>query len=107
MVTPAPTADDQADRFMAGNKRKSRLERPIAVSRMKIGVANAAGFRLHHDLSDSRSRDVPLAKYKRLSELLNYCCMHLFCCHDVPLFKFREFVVVGRRSIRQPPHRVL
>ena len=89
---------DQADRFMAGNERKGRLERPIAVSRVEIGVANAARFRLHHDLSNSRCGDVPLAKHKRLSEVLDHCCFIFFAAMTF-LFSSCEFVVAGRRSI--------
>src|ERR1700690_2416032 len=80
---------DQADGFVAGNKRKRRLDRPIPVCGVEVSVANATRLRLHHDLSNSRSWDVPLTKHKRLSETLNHCRVHLSWCHGVPLFKSR------------------
>ena len=42
---------NQADGFVAGNKRKRGLQRPISVSRVEIGVANAARLRLDNDLA--------------------------------------------------------
>ncbi len=72
---------NQTDGFVAGNKRKRRLQRPISVSRVEIGVANPACLRLDNDLANSGSRDVPLPKHKWLSELLNHCRIHLSWCH--------------------------
>jgi len=86
MVTPLQRRD-QADRFMAGNKRKRGLQGPVPVSSMEIGVADAARLRLDHDLSNSRSGYVPLAKHERFPELLNHCCVHLFCCHGESSFQ--------------------
>src|SRR5580658_1136917 len=72
-----PDGRNQANRFMAGNKRKRRLDWPISVGCVEIGVANATRLRPDDDLSNSRSRDVPLANHKGLSEFLNHCCVHL------------------------------
>jgi hypothetical protein len=80
---------DQAHGFVTWNERKCRLEGPISVRRVEIGVANATRLGLHHNLSNSWRGDVPLAKHKRLSEALHDCSVHLFLCHEVPLFKSR------------------
>src|ERR1700722_2266281 len=84
-----PEGGDQADRFVAGNKRKRRLDRPISVGCVEIGVADATRLRPDYDLPDSRSRYVPLANHEGLSEFLNHCCVHLCWRHGVPLFELR------------------
>src|SRR5262249_6687757 len=45
---------DMADRFVAGNDRKTRLIRPIAVDGMQVGAAGAACGHAHEHLPGSR-----------------------------------------------------
>jgi hypothetical protein len=53
---------DQTDRLMARNERECRLHRPVAVGRMEIGVADAAGLGFHQDLACSGRGNVPFLK---------------------------------------------
>ena len=56
-----PNGGDQSDALMAGNEGKRRLQRPVALGGMKIGVAYPAGLGLDKDLARSDGRDIDLA----------------------------------------------
>ena len=45
---------DDAGALMAGNERRRRLDRPVAVGGMQIGVADAAGDDLDQDFARAR-----------------------------------------------------
>src|ERR1700728_641610 len=68
---------DQTDSFMARNERKCGLHRPVAVGRMEIGMAYAAGFSFDQDLTWSGRGNVPFLKLQRFSELLDDRGVHL------------------------------
>ena len=70
--------DNGPDGLMARNKRRLRFDRPISVCSVKVGVANTAGLRFDKYLSDAGCRHFNIPQNKRLSKLLDHCCLHLF-----------------------------
>jgi hypothetical protein len=48
---------------------------------MNVGVTDAAGFGLDHNLARTWCGDIPLAKHERLSKVFDYGCVHLLLCH--------------------------
>jgi hypothetical protein len=53
---------DAADALMTRREWRGRLERPVAIRGMEVGVADAASFRLDHDLAWAWRRDVVFPK---------------------------------------------
>ncbi len=70
---------DNPDRLMAWNEGWGGLERPIAVRRMDVCMADTAGFSLDDDLTRPRSGHVPLAQHQRLAELFDDRRVHRLC----------------------------
>ena len=70
---------DLADAFMAGDERRVRLDRPVALDGVQIGVADAAGDQLDQGLSGGRRRHRNPLDDQVLAELLDYSCLH--DCH--------------------------
>jgi hypothetical protein len=68
---------DQTDAFMARNERECGPHRPVAMGRVKVGVADAAGFGVDQNLAWLGRGDVPFQKRQRFSELLDNCGVHL------------------------------
>jgi len=78
---PRADCDDGSDGLMARNERERRLDRPVAMRSMEIGVAYAARLSFDQDLSWTGLRDVPFLKQQGLSKLLDYGGVHL-ACHE-------------------------
>ena len=68
---------DRSDCLMAGNERQIRLNRPVAMRGVKIGVAHPARLRFDYDLTGAGRRNIPFSKHQRCSELLDNCGVHL------------------------------
>ena len=84
--------DDLADALVAGDERRRRLDRPVAVSRVEVGVADPAGDELDQRLAGSGDGDGEVLDGQPAAELLDDCCVHV--CHGWP---FR------RRCRERPP----
>jgi len=59
---------DLAHALVAGDERRGRLDRPVAVGGVQVGVADAAGVDPGDDLARSRRRDGNLADVERRTE---------------------------------------
>lgn len=68
---------DTANALMARGERQRRLQRPVSVSRMQIGVADAAGLGFDKDLSRTRCGNVEFLEDQGFAELLDLRCLHL------------------------------
>ena len=68
-VTPAPRATTRPMPSWPGMNGKCRLERPVSVRGVQIGVADAASLGLDQDLARSGRWDVQLPEFQRLAEL--------------------------------------
>jgi len=86
-----PRADggDQTDPLVAGNERRHRLHRPVAVGGMKIGVADATGLGLDQNLTGTRSGNVEIAERQGLAELLDDGGVH-FAGHGWGFHKSKQ-----------------
>jgi len=73
--------DNRSDGFMARNEGKRRLHRPVTMPSMDIRVTDAARLGLDQDLTRSSSRNFPLLKFQRFSELHDHCGFHCFLIH--------------------------
>ena len=62
---------DRADTFVAGNERGLRLDRPVAVGGVEVGVADARGDELDEGLVVSGSGQVDVLDDDRGAELLD------------------------------------
>src|SRR5215472_108343 len=71
-----PERDNDTGSFLSGRERKIWLHRPIAVSRMQVGVANPARHDFHQGLPRPRPRHRKVSHHKWLTELLNDCSSH-------------------------------
>ncbi len=65
---PGAQCDNDADRLVTGNEGRGRLQRPVAVRGMQVGVADAARFGLHQNLAWSGRWDIPFLEHQRLSD---------------------------------------
>src|ERR1039458_9944185 len=63
-------ANSQTDGLMARNEREYGLHRPVAVGRMEIGVAYAAGFSFDQNLARSGRGNVPFHEVQRFPKSL-------------------------------------
>ncbi len=85
MATRSPTrvlgdtlADggDDADAFVPGDERRSRLDRPVAVGGMDVGVAEPGRLEPDDDLSGAGGGDGPVFDAQRRTELVDDSCFH-------------------------------
>lgn len=63
-----PIACEKADALVAGNERRCRLDRPIAVGRMDVGMANAARGDADQDLAGTNLGNGDFADFERCAE---------------------------------------
>ncbi|KAF1852498.1 hypothetical protein Lal_00037231 [Lupinus albus] len=59
---------DVARAFVAGNERGGGFDRPVAMGRVQVGMADAAGFELDQDLARTRRGDGHLFNRQGLAE---------------------------------------
>ena len=75
--------DNDPDRLMPRDEGRLRLQRPVAIGGVQIGVADAAGLGLDEDLARPGGGDIPFLKFQRLFEGCDDSRMHLLG-HGVP-----------------------
>ena len=77
---------DFADAFMAGNKWRIGLDRPVAVGGVQVGVADPGGGDLDQNLAPGGARHLDLLEGQGLTELTNDGGFHgaLHCCAPCP-----------------------
>jgi hypothetical protein len=91
---------DPADTLVPGNERRDRLDRPVAMRGMDVGVAQARGLQVDDHLPGSGRRDGPLLDDEGLTQLAHNCSLH----RDAPSVGYalsvRDLVPLtqGRRS---------
>src|SRR5262249_38418895 len=76
---PNSTADRDGDAhaFVAGNERRFRLDWPIALRGVEVGVTDPGGGDAHEDLVLVRLRERYLFDDKWLAQLADNSCLHL------------------------------
>ena len=68
--------DDDAHAFVTRNERHGRLDRPVAMGGVDVGVAQAAGFHLYKHLARTWLRNDALLKGQWTIERCDNCCSH-------------------------------
>ncbi|MPN14723.1 hypothetical protein SDC9_162050 [bioreactor metagenome] len=89
---------DIANAFMAGDERQRRLDRPVAIGGVQIGMANAGGFDLDQNPARRNLGNGHLLDDQRLAVGMNDGRFHC-CCHDLLLVR------VSKRRIGDVWHR--
>jgi hypothetical protein len=69
-------ADDRTHAFMAGDERRFRFDRPIAVCGVEVGVADPGRGDADEDLILVRLRNGYFLDCERLAELAHNSCLH-------------------------------
>ncbi len=64
------------DAFVTWDERQGRLDRPISLGRMQVGVADAGGGDLHQDLAGAGHRHLDFLEAQRLAEGVYHCGFH-------------------------------
>jgi hypothetical protein len=82
---------------VTGDERGSRLDRPVAVGRVDVGVAQARGLDLDKDLSRAGLGVRHILEAERLGEIVDNGCFH----GGSPCFRGADqHAVVCQRSLR-------
>jgi len=95
---------DIADAFMAGNEGRVRLDRPVAIGGVQVGMADAGRFVLDEDLARSRLRNGHLLDHQRLAEFTDDGSFHHLghvCLSPLLSLKSERPFPSGRPSLRQ------
>ena len=74
--TPSPTAVIDPDALVSRHERRRRLDRPVAVRGVDVGVAESGRLDVDDDLARARCRDRPLLDDQWEAELVHDCCFH-------------------------------
>jgi len=79
---PGTELFDDADTLVARDQRQVRLDRPVAVRRMDIGMAQAGCLDTDQHLPTSGHRLGDILDAKVMGEIMDDCCLHFpisFC----------------------------
>src|SRR5262249_36076766 len=75
---------DIADPLVTRDERRLGLDRPIAIERMKVGMANARRGDLHQDFAGARRWNVHFLDLERLAEFPHYGGLHCLAHGQAP-----------------------
>lgn len=75
---------DIPDTFMAGDERERGLDRPVAIGRMQVGMANAGSHDPHENLAGRDFRHIDFLNDQGLAEGMDNGRFHFFR-HDALL----------------------
>jgi hypothetical protein len=67
---------DEADPLVAGGERQGRLDGPVSVGGVDVGVTEPGGLDPHQHLAGLRPRNRELPDLERLTEVGDHCCLH-------------------------------
>ena len=84
VLDAAADGGDVADALVAGDERRVRLDRPVALGGVQVGVADARGVDRHLDHAGARLGDRHLVDGQRLAELANDGGFHGLGHIDIP-----------------------
>jgi len=68
--------DDFTDALMSGDERRVRLDRPVSLDGVQVGVTDTAADELHEHLSVAGLGHGNFLDTQVLAELSDYCCLH-------------------------------
>ena len=76
VVTPGADLLDDPDALVTGDERRGRLDRPVAVGGVDVGVAQACGLDLDQDLARAGYWLGHVLDAERFGEIVDDCCLH-------------------------------